>query len=160
MCSTAPSGYVVSLRHEKGAASEGFTRFMEQLRQANDQLGRLNADIDRIHDEVRKANEKASGELERKRRSGELGRAWQVLQQRIDMRQTTERDIYSGVDKSNEAREVRALMAENARKLKQGMRKAADDDPDGDIAQGMRRLDEVRSRLDELQRRTSSNGSR
>lgn len=53
------------------------------------------------------ANAKALQELAAKRRAGELGRDWQVLQQRIDMNQTTQDDILNGVDLSAEAKAVR-----------------------------------------------------
>ena len=49
-------------------------------------------------------------ELASKRRSGEEGRDWQVLQQRIDMKQTTMSDILAGMDTSEEARRVRNLI--------------------------------------------------
>jgi hypothetical protein len=42
------------------------------------------------------------------RRAGEHGRDWQVLQQRMDLGQTTLDDILSGVDLSEEAKAVRA----------------------------------------------------
>ena len=41
------------------------------------------------------------------RRSGKDGSDWQALQQRIDMNQTTFRDVIAGVDKSPEATAVR-----------------------------------------------------
>lgn len=53
--------------------------------------------------------ERISGE----RRTGEHGQSWQVLQQRIDVRQTTEADIYAGIDLTPEAQEVRALLKQN-----------------------------------------------
>lgn len=49
--------------------------------------------------------------IEERRRKGDNGRAWQVLQQRIDMGETCESDILSGIDKSPEAREVRGMPA-------------------------------------------------
>lgn len=42
------------------------------------------------------------------RRRGDHGRAWQRIQQRIDLRRTTLADVLNGVDPSPEAREVRA----------------------------------------------------
>ncbi len=49
-------------------------------------------------------------ELAAKRRNGEMGRDWQVLQQRIDMNQTTLDDVLNGVDTSKEARAVRLVI--------------------------------------------------
>lgn len=51
--------------------------------------------------------------LAKQRRDGELGRDWQVLQQRIDMNQTTLSDIFTGVDRSEEARAVRRHVEQN-----------------------------------------------
>lgn len=49
----------------------------------------------------------AEEELARQRRDGAHGRDWQVVQQRVDLRQTTIDDVLSGVDTSREARAVR-----------------------------------------------------
>lgn len=50
-------------------------------------------------------------DVEESRRSGKDGRDWQVLQQRIDMRETTLDDIVGGLDQSDEAVAVRAQMS-------------------------------------------------
>ena len=54
----------------------------------------------------REANEKTA----EARRRGEHGREWQVLQQRIDLGQTTEFAVIQGLDVSAEARAVRKEM--------------------------------------------------
>lgn len=73
------------------------------------------------------------------RRAGKQGRAWQVLQQRIDMGQTCERDIIMGLDTSAEAREVRAQAA----KALDAMRTAVSELPEDDsTAQQLRQLRE------------------
>lgn len=67
--------------------------------------------------EQRKADDKKWAEAEEKiaaqRRAGEAGRDWQVLQQRIDAKQTTTEDILSGVDTSKEARAVRGVISKD-----------------------------------------------
>lgn len=75
-----------------------------------------------------KENARISSQLENRRRKGESGKAWQILQQRIDKRQTTENDTISGIDKSPEAREVRPGMVKTMRKLKQAVEEARHDD--------------------------------
>ena len=52
-------------------------------------------------------NADAQTEAAENRRSGKDGSDWQTLQQRIDMNQTTFRDVIAGVDKSQEATAVR-----------------------------------------------------
>lgn len=52
-------------------------------------------------------NAAAEGDLEKERRAGLHGRDWQVLQERIDMKRTTESDVLSGLDHSPEAEAVR-----------------------------------------------------
>ena len=78
--------------------------------------------------ETDKESARISSQLEDRRRKGDSGKAWQILQQRIDKRQTTENDTISGIDKSPEAREVRAGMVKTMRKLKQAMEEARHDD--------------------------------
>lgn len=89
--------------------------------------------------------------IEERRRKGDNGRAWQVLQQRIDMGETCESDILSGIDKSPEAREVRGY----AGKLAGYMRDYVEDvdDPDNEAAQGRVKLDEQMKRLHDLESR-------
>ena len=93
-----------------------------------------------------KENARISSQLENRRRKGESGKAWQILQQRIDMRQTTENDNISGIDKSSEARGVRAGMAKTIGKLKQAMEEARHDD-DSELGAELRKMDELNERL-------------
>ncbi len=62
--------------------------------------------------EARAADQEAHAATDKeqaaKRRNGDEGRDWQVLQQRIDMNKTTMSDILTGVDVTEEARRVRA----------------------------------------------------
>lgn len=78
-----------------------------------------------------------------------LGKAWQILQQRIDMRQTTENDTISGIDKSPEAREVRAGMVKTMRKLKQAVEEARHDD-NSELGAELREMDELNERLTKI----------
>ena len=86
-------------------------------------------------------------ELENKRRKGECGRAWQVLQQRIDMGKTCEEDILAGIDKSPEAREVRGYLAQNMSYVRDSVEDA--DDEDNEAAQARVALDKGMTRLRE-----------
>ena len=85
--------------------------------------------------------------IEERRRKGDNGRAWQG----IDMGETCESDILSGIDKSPEAREVRGY----AGKLAGYMRDYVEDvdDPDNEAAQGRVKLDEQMKRLHDLESR-------
>ena len=95
-----------------------------------------------------KENARISSQLENRRRKGESGKAWQILQQRIDKRQTTENDTISGIDKSPEAREVRAGMVKTMRKLKQAMEEARHDD-NSELGAELRKMDELNERINE-----------
>ena len=70
-----------------------------------------------------------------KRRDGDYGRDWQVLQQRVDMNRTTLEDILSGVDKSNEARAVRTIIERDVipRAREEYAAALASDDLAGDV---------------------------
>ena len=78
---------------------------------------------------------------------GECGRAWQVLQQRIDMGKTCEEDILAGIDKSPEAREVRGYLAQNMSYVRDSVEDA--DDEDNEAAQARVALDKGMTRLRE-----------
>lgn len=95
-----------------------------------------------------KENARISSQLENRRRKGESGKAWQILQQRIDKRQTTENDTISGIDKSPEAREVRAGMVKTMRKLKQAAEEARHDD-NSELGAELRKMDELNERINE-----------
>ena len=129
-------------------ASQGFDDFMEQLRRANENIAKARAVVAEIKKETDKENARISSQLEERRREGESGKAWQILQQRIDMRQTTENDIISGIDKSPEAREVRAGMVKTMRKLKQAMEEARHDD-NSELGAELRKMDELNERINE-----------
>lgn len=87
--------------------------------------------------------------MEDRRRKGESGKAWQILQQRIDKRQTTENDTISGIDKSPEVREVRAGMVKTMRKLKQAVEEARHDD-NSELGAELREMDELNERLTKI----------
>ena len=55
--------------------------------------------------------DEAMKSLEEERRTGAAGRDWQILQQRIDLRETTLDDIVGGMDLSEEAEAVRQQMS-------------------------------------------------
>ena len=64
------------------------------------------------------------------------------------MRQTTENDNISGIDKSSEARGVRAGMVKTIGKLKQAMEEARHDD-DSELGAELRKMDELNERINE-----------
>lgn len=69
----------------------------------------------------------ADTELARLRREGRHGRDWQVVQQRVDLRQTTIDDVLGGVDTSPEARAVReAIHRDVAPRVRAQAAEAAD----------------------------------
>ena len=74
-----------------------------------------------------------------------------MLQQRIDMGETCESDILSGIDKSPEAREVRGYAGKLAGDMRDNVEDG--DDPDNEAAQGRVKLDEQMKRLHVLESR-------
>lgn len=130
-------------------ASTNFSEFMERTRRASERVRQLQDHVDAMHRDVEKSNRRLGEDLAEERRSGRQGRAWQVLQQRIDMNRTTERDVYSGVDKSPEAREVRAVMVKNNIMLQHASRDVGDED--NPLAQSRGRMEEALRRLRDLQ---------
>lgn len=75
-------------------------------------------EIDEKRVQVEAMRAEQSERLATLRRNGECGRAWQVLQQRIDLGETTERDVYSGADDSPEAQQARKEMQSRIVELK------------------------------------------
>ncbi|MDR0951203.1 MAG: hypothetical protein LBM13_06230 [Candidatus Ancillula sp.] len=65
------------------------------------------------NDEEKQKNKDYYEQLRRDRINGKYGVQWQKLQNRIDMGQTSQRDIFSGEDKSIEAQKVREYRDKN-----------------------------------------------
>lgn len=98
------------------------------------------------------ANAERRREIEDARRAGEHGRDWQVLQQRIDLRETTQSDILNGLDHSAEARAVRQVAGEGLARLRTAYRTAVSE-PDEQLQEQLDELATARAGLDsELQR--------
>ncbi|WP_286028000.1 hypothetical protein [Bifidobacterium ruminantium] len=93
-------------------------------------------------------------QVEERRRAGKDGRAWQVLQQRIDMGKTCENDILAGIDKSPEACEVRGYTGKLAGYMRDYVEDT--DDPDNETAQQRVKLDEQMRLLHERESRLNA----
>ena len=120
-------------------ASQGFEQFMAQVRQLSTLVDTKQKELDELRKKNAEEREERRKQYAEDRRAGKQGRAWQVLQQRIDMGQTCERDIIMGLDTSAEAREVRAQAA----KALDAMRTAVSELPEDDAtAQQLRQLRE------------------
>lgn len=90
---------------------------IEQLREATKNVAAQTSGLREAREErerERVLNSKAAAAA---RRRGDSGNEWQVLQQRIDLGQTTEFDIVQGFDLSPEARAVRKQMGEDIGKI-------------------------------------------
>lgn len=61
--------------------------------------------------EMKEASKSDGSEVEKARRAGEHGSAWQRIQMRIDTNQTTLADVFNGIDRSSEAEEIRKTAA-------------------------------------------------
>lgn len=87
---------------------------LEQVRHLKAEVDAATAQQRHLREEERAARADQEDALATRRRNGELGRDWQVLQQRIDMNRTTLDDVLTGVDTSAEARAVRKTLQQEA----------------------------------------------
>ena len=108
-------------------------------------------DAERIELRARTAEARSRGanrekEIVTARRDGRLGRDWQVLQQRIDMRHTTVSDILNGLDHSEEARAVRRTAGKNLARVRDAYREKLSE-PDNELQASLDALADARNRL-------------
>lgn len=99
-------------------ASVEFEAFMQQLEQAQKGLDQARKELDALRSDSQIHLAERHEEVVKARRAGKMGKAWQTLQSRIDMGKTCEMDIFNGIDKSPEAREVRADLVKNLTKVR------------------------------------------
>ncbi|MDR0951197.1 MAG: hypothetical protein LBM13_06200 [Candidatus Ancillula sp.] len=71
--------------------------------------------------EKKEVNKKAYEEAAEKRRIGDMGSDWRILQKRIDRGETTYNDILSGKDKSEEGKRINKEIHEKFDKINQGI---------------------------------------
>lgn len=95
-----------------------FEEFMKNGNALLKDIAEKQKEIDERRVRVEAMRSEQSERLAALRRNGECGRAWQVLQQRIDLGETTERDVYSGIDDSPEAQQARKEIQERIVELK------------------------------------------
>lgn len=110
------------------------TEAQEMMEQARACIAALAVEVRADRDAQHRQLADARQEIEKQRRLGALGRNWQVLQQRIDLRHTTESDVLTGVDTSVEARAVRADLQRNLQDLDRQRTEIltdSDEQPDG-----------------------------
>lgn len=131
-----------------------FEAFMRQLDQLSARRKTMQTKLAERKRQIAEKNAKQREDIERRRRNGENGRAWQVLQQRIDMGKTCERDILCGIDKSPEAREVRGYISKFAGYARDYVEDT--DDPDNEAAQARTVLDKELERLHDQEARLNA----
>lgn len=125
---------------------DSFAEDMEEIRSF---IGTLRQDTDEARQRVealKSARRSQAGELAEARRSGLHGRDWQVLQQRIDMRQTTAEDIFNGLDHSAEARRVRQTLSGNLTRVREEYEGLANQ-PDGPLSEVLADLQRTQQNL-------------
>ncbi|KAB8296531.1 hypothetical protein [Bifidobacterium apri] len=128
-----------------------FEAFMQRLDQLSARRKLMQTQLAERKRQLDENIAKQKKENEQRRRNGEDGRAWQVLQQRIDMGKTCEQDILCGIDKSPEAREVRSYISKFAGQMRDYVEDT--DDPDNEAAQARIVLDEQLERLHDQEAR-------
>jgi hypothetical protein len=92
---------------------------------------------------VRKELDKVNRGVEQQRREGKLGPEWRILQQRIDLNQTTFHDIMTGMDRSREARAVRERISDGLPAVKAAFDQAVREDSGGAYAELQTALDDL-----------------
>lgn len=123
-----------------------FESDLDDVRRFIDELGAERVEIQQQTAAARDARRAEDEEAAAQRRSGAMGREWQVLQERIDMRMTTVEDIVNGVDLSDEARSVRSLAATNLASVREAY--IADvRDQDAPLGQAVEELSAAQARL-------------
>jgi hypothetical protein len=92
--------------------------------------------------------------VEKERRDGVHGSDWKVLQQRIDMKRTTESDIVNGIDHSEEARSVRKQIGRGLVKGRDLMHEELEENDDqfDDLRRAQEHLAQTIQRLSEINR--------
>lgn len=95
-----------------------FEEFMKKGNALLEVIAEKQKEIDEKGVQIAAMRAEQAERLAKLRRNGECGHAWQVLQQRIDLGETTERAIYSGADDSPEAQQARKEMEKHVEDLK------------------------------------------
>ena len=102
----------------------------------------------------------SDAEAEEKRakaaRAGELGADWQKVQQRIDLKETTLSDVFTGRDDSPEARALLATARTTITEVSKELDREAELDPEETPIEEVQRMQaEFEARMAQLQRRIS-----
>ncbi len=102
----------------------------------------------------------SDAEAEEKRakaaRAGELGADWQKVQQRIDLKETTLADVFTGRDDSPEARALLATARTTITEVSKELDREAELDPEETPIEEVQRMQaEFEARMAQLQRRIS-----
>lgn len=90
--------------------SQEHAALLAEIRAATSDVRAATAEQRAQNDADRAKNAAKDEKLSEERREGKHGRDWQVLQQRIDIKQTTFTDVISGVDTSEEAKRIRQVL--------------------------------------------------
>jgi hypothetical protein len=119
---------------------------LAQVRQSIDWLQKVGAEMRTEAAELRRETEKRQAAAAERRRLGEDGPDWKILQQRIDLGRTTYLDVITGLDGSKEAKRVRQFIADGLPKVKESFDAAVVEDADGSYAELQRTFDSLERR--------------
>jgi hypothetical protein len=128
-----------------------FEAGLAEMREAMAEIDEMTKEGEAEFAAQRPALDDAMKVLEEERRSGAAGRDWQVLQQRIDLKETTLDDIVGGLDLSDEAVAVRKEMSAALPDLRSKYIDALEDpERAGSLAEAERAQAELSKSIDEL----------
>ncbi len=99
-----------------------FEEFMKKGHDLLADIAEKQKEIDKKGAQIEAMRAEQTERLAVQRRNGECGRAWQVLQQRIDLGETTEHAVYSGADDSPEAQQARKEIQIHIEELKKRLK--------------------------------------
>lgn len=124
---------------------------LAQMREAMGEIDAMTKEGEAQFAAERASLDDAMEGLAEERRAGRAGHDWQVLQQRIDLRETTLDDIVGGLDQSDEAVAVRKEMSASLPGLRSEYIDALEDPARaGSLAEAERAQAELSKSLDEL----------
>jgi hypothetical protein len=80
-------------------------------------------------------------------RNGELGTDWQLVQQRIDMHQTSFEDVFSGEDDSPQAQRIRQQSQNGISRMREEIKSEDQENPDDVTVDRFAEISELQSHM-------------
>lgn len=139
-----------------GPTDADFERLRERLEASLATISDTVASIQEAQREYAASDAEAEEKRAKAARAGELGADWQKVQQRIDLKETTLADVFTGRDDSPEARALLATARTTITEVSKELDREAELDPEETPIEEVQRMQaEFEARMAALQRRIS-----